>query len=337
MNKKTSTMKDGSSAKERFEVFVNSTSNLFSLFIKNYLKSSAFFINNILVPLIITFGVILFLPICEGFIWIISLTLLFTSFVTYGVLYFNFRNSNAYKNLELTNVTTASIYVSIFLILLMATFLTLFVDFLFVEVSILGNIISDMSNSSKAADTTFKYNILETQWSLLVYYWINMSILTFSISMVIQEISQSQKVFFLVVFVFILSSLTFAGSFSPTIYVDSNGNFEIMDMKKLNELSSSEQFGYVRPYVWGGKGWYLSQIFPTYGINQITFGVFNSAVTTYVDGIAQSNQWQNKNVFDLIFYSHNHRIIYYIVSPWIWTFFSFWLGGSLNTRKLIYK
>ena len=316
-------------------VFFDSTSNLFFLFIKSFFRSSAFAIVCILIPIILTFSLLITIPISYCFSWIIFITLSFASFSSYGVLYFNFRNSNAYKNLELTNVTIASIYFSILSTMFIIVFITLLFDLFFVWFCIQINIVSNAWSFQASSDTTFSYDMSKIQWSVLFYYWINIIVLVFSMSFVIQEITRSQKGFFVFVFIFIIAGLFLGGTFSPTVYIDPEDNlFKVMDVETLGELDAGEQIGaYIETYVWGGPGWELSQLFPTYGLNQVMFGSFNPAVTTYASGVAQPNLWDGKNIFQMMLDSSDDKILYYIIMPWIWAMFNFWFGGFLSVRK----
>lgn len=322
----------------KVKVFFDSASNLFFLFIKSYFKSSAFFIINIFIPFVLVFSIVIAFPIAYGFSWIIFITLSFSSFASYGILYFNFRNSNAYKNLELTNVTVASIYFSILTVIFLIVFITFLFDLFFLQICISAHMVANLWGFQPANSLSFSYDISKMAWSTLFYYLINIILLTFSMSFVIQEIAQSQKGFFLIVFIFVISGLFFGGTFSPTIYIDGkDGNkFKVMDVDTFDNVPVDEQIGvYVRSYIWGGRGWEISQIFPTYGINQIMFGSFNSSITTFKDGVAQDNLWSSNgnNLVDMLSNSGDEKILYYTVMPWLWTFFDFWLGGFLSTRK----
>ncbi len=329
-----------SSTEDKLGGFFNSTANLFYLFLKSYFKTLAPFINNFFLPLIITFSIIAFFPITEGFVWIIFISLAFSCFASYGVLYFNFRNSNAYKNLELTNVTVTSIYFSILLIMFLVSMLTLIVDLFLIEVFLQLNFVVALWGFQKhSRDWTFEFNLMHIQWSILFYYWLNMVVVTFAMSFVIQEITQTQKAFFLIIFIFIFSSILLGGILSPTVYIDDNNEFQVMSVAKLESMDPSEQAGYIRAYVWGGRGWYLSQLFPTYGMNQIMFGGFNSAITAFdlssgekiIDSPFEA--WKQNDIVKMIFHPNNLKITYYLVSSWIWSLFSLWLGGTLSIRK----
>jgi|GEM_PF-3390038 len=64
---------------------------------------------------------------------------------------------------------------------------------------------------------------------------------------VIQEVVSTQKTFFGVMFIFILSALFFGGIFSPTIRLDENNKLITMDGKYFDNLKDGKSAGLLKP------------------------------------------------------------------------------------------
>lgn len=313
---------------------LNTSSNTYVLMMKKHMLSSSFYIGNILIPFFCSLCLGIFFPFSYSAIWIFFISLTFSTFASYGTLFFTIKKSTMMKNIEITNNETITLYFATFWVLLSTSFLTIFVDLIF---SYFFNYIELTTNKFIFLnDINMNYNYIqysEIWWNLLVYYWITQTLLIFSLSFFIEQILKTQKNFFIFVFTYILGGIVFSGIFSSTLSVNSD-TFSVQVVTKdiFENWNQTERQGYVEKLLWGSPMWKISQLWPHYGLNQICFNIIESGSYYYGEGNEKIfSIWHNIRFIDIK--EIDLHVVYYFVMPWIWIIIPITIASFLKKYK----
>ncbi|NQX83174.1 MAG: hypothetical protein HRS50_00465 [Mycoplasmataceae bacterium] len=309
--------------------FFLATSNTYILMIKNHFKSSSFYLGNLLIPIMIVFSCGILFPIYYSFIWMLFISMSFSAFAAYGTLFFTIRKSTMMKNVDMTANESSTLYLATLLIMLSVTFITFVVIILtLISFDNFGFLSHQwFFNNSNNLEGIKSINWFNIWWDMIGYYWITQSILVFSMSFFIEQLVSTQKNFFIIVFIYMLGGLFFGGIFSPTMYIDSNGEVIILTQENLKDLSGLELQGIIPTYQQGGAMWFISQLWPHYGLNQLAFNSLESAT---VDGVGNLSSWHDIRIWEII---NLNGILYYVFMPWLYIVFGILMGGILDRFK----
>ncbi len=305
--------------------FLSSTSHMFTLMIKNHFRGSSFWLGNLFIPIIITLALAILFPIWYSFIWMLFINLTLTAFITYGILFFTVRKSTIMKNIDMLSTETGSLYVSTFFTILLNTFITFVVFFTFLIILYFSGIASiaffyDVGNPEREQLVNWR-NIW---WNAIVYYWFTSGVITFAISFVIEKIVSTQKNFFLISFIYLLGGLFFSGIVSEGIQiVDGVPRVVTVDMFLNDHSSIEDPTALFITYLWGKPAWMISQLWPHYGLNQITFASINAgSYASTGTGFA----WNGVSFWDQL---DDQKVEFYVIMPWLYSVLGYWVGGLL--------
>lgn len=118
---------------------------------------------------------------------------------------------------------------------------------------------------------------------------------------------------------------------SPTISVDSEGVIKIYTQADIDAMDPFESQGIMPALQKGGVLWYLSQLWPHYGLNQIAFQSLEASSTYFnIDGVEFNSLWKNINILNM---TKTPGVLYYIMMPWAYVLIGIWLGGILDRFK----
>lgn len=321
-----------------FMQFAKSTSQTYKLMMKNHFRSSSFYLGNILIPimLVITLGNLF--PINYSFIWMIFIGSTFAAFAAYGTLLFIIKKSTIKKNFDMTATESSSLYAGMFLIMSAIVFITLVIILVAIMAfDALGLISHDFFFVDKNAPEYHEKHInwLKIDWITLLFYFAITTVSSFSISFFFEQVLNTQKNFFIAAFVYLLGGLFFTGLWSGTIYITNEGLASIITVDNAVDENWFAETNYVNPawvqpaYMAGSVPWIISQVFPHYGINQISYNIINSG-------------WSDKEGLLLPWFSDqgtmmNHvldnKVEYYFAMPFIESAVLISIGSALAGSK----
>ncbi len=340
VNKTTLNLQQEESFITNAATFFEATSNNFSLMARAHFRGSSFFLGNIFIPLLVTFGVSALMAMTFGFAWILFITMTFSGLATYGTVFFTIRKSSIMKNINLTSTESATLYTSTFLLIGVSLSITMIIVLFFCwfldVVGFTAHEFEFYNHGNPAGMWYIEWKTLITD-PTVVYYWIEQIVLCFSLSFFVEKVVATQKNFFIFVFVYILTGLFFGGLMASTLYVDASGNVQIItDDTTLEELGGVAQ---MKPYLWGTSGWKVSQLFPHFGANQIVMNASQASAYQYDFNILDDgtyeifensiiyNKWYNLNIFTSI---DSWQVDYYLVSPWAWCALLLWISAMIE-------
>ncbi len=328
--------------------FFQATSNNFALMAKAHFRGSSFYLGNLFIPFMITFGICGMMTITYGLTWMLYFSMTFTGLATYGTVFFEIRKSSLMKNLNLTSTESASLYCSTFMLIGVSLSITLFVVYFsalfFDKIGFASYEFEFYNNGNPLGIWYIDWSVLITQPSIW-YYWIEQIILCFSLSFFVEKIVSTQKNFFIFAFAYILAGVFFAGIMSTTMYVGSDGVVRIIDdSTTLEELNGVLP---MQPYLWGHGGWWASQFFPHYAANQF-LSCAGQAASWHYDFVVDPstgdymvgpdgnpilldeivyNRWYNLNIFQSM---DSWQMEYYAIAPWAWSALLIWISAVIE-------
>ncbi len=326
--------------------FLHSTSNTFLLMVKCHFKGSSFYLGNILIPILIVTGVSAFMPMINGLMWVMFLGMTFSGLATYGTIFFTIRKSTIVKNIDLTSTQSASIYLSIFVLIGLSLFITFNI---ILGWSMLLDIeeISFAMHSMQVVDESDPANwesVWYLDWGLIMgsgglwYYMIEQIFLCFSLSFFVEKIVNTQKNFFIFVFIYILAGIFFSGMFSSTMYIDKAGEVGVIDISDPSYTEELQGVMILEPYTWGQPLWWIGQFFPHFGANQLAINIGQQAAhhnpdmyDTLPDGWYMYNRWADVSILNAA--SANSKTLYYALAPWGWVLGLLVSSGLMETYK----
>lgn len=307
------------------------SSNSYTLMLQNHFKSSSFYLGNILIPVMTVFSCSILFPITFSFIWMLFISMAFTSFSSYGTLFFTIKKSTMMKNINLTMNESASLYIATLLIILTTTFITLGVILGSLAIlDSLGMVSHSWFYETPTTETAQHINWKNIWWEMLFYYWFLQALIAFSISFVIENLLSTQKNYFIVIFIYMLAGFFFGGIMSGTLDTDGTGSITVITDEQIDswfETGSPKSQGIIIPYQWGHPMWFVSQLWPHYGLNQMAFNIMKAGTYSIDEPLSQ---WSNARFFTEI---NNSKVIYYMITPYAYIAFFLWLGGNLNRYK----
>ncbi len=313
--------------------FFTAASNTFFLMMRSHFRGSTFYLGNILIPFLVVFAITAFMPMTTGLSWVMFMSLTFAGFATYGTLFFTIKKSTIMKNISMTANESASLYFATF----WAMFISLFITFAFVMAlimffAVIGYSMENLSYMKNG--TTWHVDFKQIWWDMLIYYVIMQTVLCFSISFFIEKIVSTQRNYFLVVMIYIIAGIFFSGMFSPTLYIADDGSIDAVSSSMSETVSGVSS---LPPYKWGEPLWYVGQLFPHYGSNQLMWYSFlGGSWTENVEGILGPdglpleriwNPWNEINIFTSALSS---KTLYYHLMPWVWTAVLLYIAGSIQ-------
>ncbi len=310
-----------------FTTFFNSSANNFVLMAWAHFRGSSFYLGNVMIPILITLGVAAFMPIVVGFTWILFLALTFTGLATYGTVFFSIRKSTIIKNINLTTTETGPLYFATFVLLGVSLFVT--INVIVCWLFILDNVGFLVTPDIFINDSTTGWDV---SWikvyshPMLWFYWMEQVILCFSLSFFFEKVVETQKNFFMCVFVYILAGIFFSGIMAPGVYINSSN--EVMTVTEDVPDSDLNGVKAVPMYLWGNELWIIGQFFPHFGANQLVASVAQaSSTTTNEFGEIIQNKWADINVLRSL---GDWKVRYYAFMPWIWMFILLYVASMLE-------
>ncbi len=328
--------------------FFQATSNNFALMAKAHFRGSSFFLGNLLIPIMITFGFCSLMTIQVGITWILFFSMTFSGLSTYGTVFFSIRKSSIMKNINLTSTETATLYCSTFMLIGISLSVTLFVAYfsaiIYDAIGVTPHEFGFYNHGNPAGIWYIDWKLFIIQPSVW-YYWIEQIILCFSLSFFVEKVVSTQKNFFIFAVTYMLAGVFFSGIMSTSIYVGEDGIVRIItDDTTMEELNGVAP---MHPYLWGNGGWWMSQFFPHYGANQFVsvsaqaaswhydfmvdpttgeYMVGADGNPIYLDTIVY-NRWYNLNMFQSM---GSRELEYYAIAPWAWSALLIWMSAMIE-------
>lgn len=313
--------------------FFDTSWNTFKLMSKSHFRGSSFYLGNVLIPMMISLGVLAFMTIQVGFIWIMFLSVTFAGLATYGTLFFSIRKSTMIKNIEITANETTSLYFATFFVMLVSIFLTMAVCLLSMFILdktgyamthlMFGR--TDVSGDDGAMLSVFAIQWLAIQWSMIIYYGFVQTFLCFSMAFFIEQTTNTQRNFFLIVLIYIVAGIFFAGIFSGTLYVSEDGSISVIDIS--DNLEDLDGIAAIPGQLKGTPMWVVSQLFPHYGLNQIAMNTITHGSYHPLSTGKDWTNWHEVNIFET---TNSAWATYYIVVPWIWSAVLISIGANIE-------
>lgn len=208
----------------------------------------------------------------------------------WGMTYFSFRKSTIYENIRGTRHTNYSMYLSIFITMLMVTacseilfWISSIFFYYIIPISILGQLL-------EKTDYSYVYVWSEMDWVTLIYIWFMQVALMFSGSFVLRGIFHTEKTYFIILFIFVIILLPFGGLIKPS-----------MDYTKETGILIND-FNTVK---------FISIIFPQTCLNYMSFASVGSGTfigETPIGEITKYSSWV---------ISSNWKWNYIIFYPWV--------------------
>lgn len=337
---------DGESIISRFNTFFETTANTFMLMCKTHFKGSSFYLGNLFIPILISSGVCVFMTMTYGFIWILFLAMTFAGLTTYGTVFYVIRKSTIIKNINMTSNESSTLYLATFLLIGLSLFITFNVILGWtMMLDHVGYIPHEMEIYNNGNPT----GIWFVNWGLVMgnaslwYYLVEQIFLCFSLSFLVEKAVNSQKDFFMFVFIYIVAGIFFSGMFSNTLYITESGQIDIVtdsvQLQHQEAIASGDPNAYdplngiavLDPYMWGNPLWWVGQFFPHFGANQMVANITQASAYHEITTIITSpdgeildttteivkNQWSKIDNF--LTQSDSWRVRYYELMPWIWT------------------
>lgn len=307
--------------------FFQSTSNTFLLMIKTHFKGSSFYISNLLIPIIVTLGIVSFMTLTYGIIWILFLTLTFAGLSTYGTIFFTIRKSTLIKNISMTSNETGTLYFATFWLILSSITITFFVVILTcIFFDKIGLVMHQLAFNNDNPIGIWYTNYSAISWAMLFNYLFTQAIICFSLSFVIEQVFGTQKNFFIFSMVYVVAGIFFSGMFSSTLYISKNNVVDVVSNDTT--IEDLQGIAVIKTYMWGNTLWKVGQLFPHFGLNQMAGQSFSVGAYHYDSaGEIIWNKWHYINVFTDI---GTPKVLWYILSPWLWTLLLISLGSTLE-------
>ncbi len=341
------------------ETFLSASFNTYWLMIRNHFRSSSFYLGNVLIPFIVTVAAGIYFPITFGFVWMVFLSMTFAGLSTYGTLFFTIRKSTMVKNIQMTANESGTLYFATFWVIFTSLFVTLIfvlaTIFILEETGLIGNAFfynkMDLESPWLTPSDWINYWVIdfkEVWWSMIFYYWIIQTFVCFSMAFFIEKVVSTQKNFFIIVLIYIIGGLVFAGLFTNSLDVEDG---QIIAFRTDVEGEATEGRAYA--LLWGQPLWWVSQLWPHYSMNQMVANSMFVGAHHYVPEGSQFsdiinnidydsldpeiwpmfkdaeylNQWSSVNMIDSI---KSPEAIYYMVMPWVWCVLMIFVAGMLE-------
>lgn len=311
--------------------------NTFSLMMRSHFSGSSFYLANVIIPIIITLSLGIVFPLYWDFSYFMYLSTLFAAFAAYGTLFFQIKKSTMIKNIELTATETTSLYFATFFVVLFVTFIAMAVVFvtifIFDGIGILRHVwtASDVSFVDTINPLRRKIDWSEIWWSMVIYYWVMSTLVTFSMSFFFEQLVSTQTRYYILVFIYMTWTMFNGGTIGSTLFYDVDEQQLVYITRENFDTYWNGDLVYVIgnavPFMTLEPMWYLQQLTPHYGLNQFAFNTFNAG-SYYIDsdGVQQWTIWHDLNMFDL---AHWH-VLYYVLFPPVWSFTFFFVGGMIE-------
>lgn len=317
-----------------FMTFFSAASNSYVLMMRNHFKSSSFYLGNLLIPLLVVVSCGILFPITYSFIWMLFFSSAFSSFAAYGTLFFSIRKSSMMKNIDMTVNESSSLYFSTLAVIFSVSGIAIIV--MLVSLIGLSSIIIaghpflsnqfGFNNNKPAGVRDVHWE--KIWWDMLVYYWASQAILAFAMSFLIEQITTTQKNYFTVVFVYMIGAFFFGGIMSPTVIVE-NGILSIRTVEKTNGTEGSSE-GIITTLQAGGALWWISQLWPHFGINQLAFNTIEAGSKSREIASIDLDPWSDFLDVHIWEATKVNSTLMYFLTPWGYTFASLWIGGLLD-------
>ncbi|NQX83482.1 MAG: hypothetical protein HRS50_02125 [Mycoplasmataceae bacterium] len=302
---------------------------------KTLFKNGVFLFSGLLLPIIITLGFSMFLPIWFGFTMIVYTSTFLSTSMTFGSLAYSFSDSTLKKNLSLTRKTEKITIASVSLSMLLTSFISIasiIASLIFFEK--IGWALTQFSFMNLNPIPAINWN--NVQWLVILYYWFILTIIMFAFSIFLQRFIKAKNGYYIFILTYLLLTLFIGGTLSITwTYVDGYAVLIKQDGK------NTEIFGALDPFLLGTPMWIVCQFFPTFHINQIAFNSVLSAVdldsfdNTAESGIILSKAIINVNSgnpFNVINSSTMYK--YYFFMPYVYIFLYYLLfRGAFLYKK----
>lgn len=174
----------------------------------------------LLSPILVTLALAVMMPLH----WYIGAGQTFVTTLSAGTIwamtYFSFRRSTLFKNIKGTSLRTHQMYLSIFITMLLVTFIS---EVLFWLSSIAFSYIipnSLMENILDSTNHSYTYEWIKFDWLTLIYSWLMQVSLMFVAAFALRSIFNTEKNCFIILFVFVLLLFPFGGLFKFSYIYD---------------------------------------------------------------------------------------------------------------------
>ncbi len=330
-------MKKGSNSQEEsfltnFITFFETSSNTFGFMMKSHFKGSSFYLLNLFIPIMVTFGAFAFLTVTNGFAFILYISLTFAGLATYGTLFFNIRKSTMLKNIHMTSNEAGTLYFATFFTLLVSIFITAFVSIstgIFLDKIGFISHAMNVGNGEAVERGTWYTDYSQVWWGMIFYYILAQTCVCFSLAFFFEKTTSTQKNFFLMTMIYLLAGIFFAGAMTGTLYYDPAAK-EVGVITDSTDQALFDGVPPLPPYLWGNPVWVVGQLFPHYGINQLFFNSFAAGGHHVLNGVSEYNSWNQVNLFTSV---TTGKVLYYFLQSWIWVAILIYMSGMMERFK----
>ncbi len=251
-------------------------------FFKKMFSTSIWWFLIFVIPTIVIIGGGAFLPYMYSFTFLFGATLLFSTVVIYGTLFYPIYNSSIYKNMELTVLKFASIYISLILTticvdILIATYMAL-LYFLLVQLQVVFQL--DWFWHFKA-DYVMHWG--DIWWGVYVYFLVVSTILDISITFFIQSISKTAKTYYVIGYSYYFMFIIWSGAILMVAPIHN----------EIGEIALNDNVHHANNWLFWMR-WFN----PNYGINTFGFSAFAAGtwdevnnINPAVAGLEQARPW----------------------------------------------
>ena len=258
-------------------IFNISTSQLLRLNLKSIYSTHTTRSVIILSPILVAFALAVMFPIWmaipAGQVFVVPLS----AGVVYAMSYYPLKNSTMNNNLKISKVKQINIYTSIIISMFIITFqseLSYWITVIgfnlmhqqgWITFGGTGWILTDMIKTP----TIYSVDWTKVEWGSIIYYWVLSTILMFAGSFVFRNMCKTQKTYYLILLVYILSLVGF-GNLVPTSYYGVDGNI----VRNGSTSSSMMDFNLYQPEA----VYAVSCIIPQYHLNVFLMKAMDSGI-----------------------------------------------------------
>ncbi len=251
-------------------------------FFKKMFSTAIWWFLIFVIPSIVIIGGGSFLPYMYSFTFLFGATLLFSTVVIYGTLFYPIYDSSIYKNMELTVLKFGSIYISLILTticvdILIATYMEL-LYFLLVHLQVVFQF-----NWVWFINADYVMHWDDIWWGVYVYFLVVSTILDISICFFIQSFSKTAKTYYVIGYSYYFMFIIFSGA----ILMEAPINLE------SGEIGLNANIHHAENWLFWAR-WFN----PNYGINTFGFSAFAAGtwdpikqLDPALEGLEQAHPW----------------------------------------------
>lgn len=290
--------------------FWETLARLFTLNFKVMYKTNMIWMLCILLPFFLALGFSVFLPLWFSYTLIMYITLLLTTGITFGSLMYTYTTTTMKMNMSLTSVKKETTIFSIWLSMMMMSFISTCVAML--AMIFWENIgIAGTQMSFQEIEPNPSINWARIDWAMIFYYWFIFTSIMFTFSLFVQRWINSRNTYYVFLMTYLIFTLFVGGTLSFSWHVV-DGDVEFI---KVGE--EQEYVGALDPFLKGSPMYFVAQFFPTTHINEFGF----STVLKGLEGVSSNEKLsymvENANSINM-FVPHGSDWRFMFIMPYLY-------------------